>query len=126
MHDRDVARARAARELASGSTKAAAARAAEVDPGTITKWLKDSAFRDLILKAQQPADTPDQMAVQGLADLVPQALRLLKDAMEGAQITPAQQNVALSIIDKAKKWEPAKSTQGPSTLAAAIQEIDGT
>lgn len=124
MHDRDVARARAARELAAGSTKAAAARAAEVDPGTITKWLKDRSFQDMILKAQEPADTPRDQAVQGLADLVPQALRTLKDALEGADISPAQQTVALNIIDKARKWEPAKSTEGPSTLAAAIQEID--
>lgn len=127
MPDRTVAQSRAARSLAAGSTKAAAARAAEVDPGTITKWLKTADFRDMILKAQEPADDtdPQAQAVQGLADLVPQALRTLKDALDGAAISTPQQTVALNIIKAAKQLEPAGGKDaGPSTLAAAIAELD--
>lgn len=81
----------------------------------------------MLLRASDPADNPKDMAVQGLADLVPLALRTLKDALEGADISPSQQTVALNIIDKAKKWEPkALSEEGPSSLWSAIQEIDGT
>ena len=65
------------------------------------------------------------MAIQGLADLVPQALKVLKDGLDGVPVSTQQQAVALSIIDKAKKWEPkALSEEGPSTLFAAIQEIE--
>ena len=117
-------RVRAARALAAGSTKAAAAREAGVDPGTITKWLKDPAFADLMLRADEPAETLQEQAVQGLADLVPQALRTLKDALEGADISTQQQTVALNIIKAAKQLEPVATTEGPSTLAAAIAEID--
>ena len=65
------------------------------------------------------------MAIAGLADLVPLALKVLKDGLEGVPVSTQQQAVALGIIDKAKKWEPkALSEDGPSTLLAAIQEID--
>ncbi len=117
---------RAARALAAGSTKAAAAREAAVDPGTITKWLKQPDFQDMILRADEPAASPADQAVQGLADLVPQALRTLKDAMEGADISTQQQTVALNIIKAAKQLEPVAANEGPSTLAAAIAEIEAS
>lgn len=117
---------KAARSLAAGSTKVAAARAAEVDPATITKWLKTPGFQDMLLKANEPPVTAQEQAIQGLADLVPQALRTLKDALEGADISTAQQTVALNIIKAAKQLEPVAASEGPSTLAAAIQELDAT
>jgi hypothetical protein len=127
MSARDVARVRAARSLAAGSTKAAAARAAEVDPGTITKWARDPTFQDLVLRAKEPVDDdPKAQATQGLADLVPQALKVLQDALNGADISPQQQTVALNVIKAAKQLEPAATSEGPSTLAAAIAEIDGS
>lgn len=128
MSARDVARVRAARSLAAGSTKAAAARAAEVDPGTITKWVRDPTFQDMVLRAKEPADddNPKAQATQGLADLVPQALKVLQDALNGADISPQQQTVALNVIKAAKQLEPAATSEGPSTLAAAIAEIDGS
>lgn len=78
----------------------------------------------MVLKAGEPAETPQQQAIQGLADLVPQALRTLKDALDGADISPAQQTVALNVIKAAKQLEPVAASEGPSTLAAAIQELD--
>lgn len=126
MSEATVKRARAARALAAGSTKAAAAREAEVDPGTITKWLKQPDFQDAILRAKDPADPndPHAQAVEGLVDLVPKALRTLNDALDGADISPQQQTVALNIIKAAKQLEPAAANEGPSTLAAAIAEIE--
>lgn len=118
----------AARAMAAGSTKAAAARAAGVDPGTITKWLKSPEFQDLLLKAKDPVpdDDPKAQATQGLADLVPRALKVLEDALNGADISPQQQTVALNVIKAAKQLEPVAANEGPSTLAAAIAEIDGS
>jgi hypothetical protein len=123
----EVKRLRAARSLAGGSTKAAAAREAEVDPGTITKWLKDPSFRDLILQAQQPADDDiAAKAVQGLSDMVPKALRVIDEALDGNG-TPQQLKAALDVVKAAKQLEPVGSADaGPSTLAAAIAEIDGS
>jgi len=126
MSANEIGRLRAARSLADGSTKAAAARAAEVDPGTITKWLKDPAFKDLILKAQEPEDDDVAgKAVQGLADMVPKALRVIDEALDGNG-TPAQLKAALDVIKAARQLEPVATTEGPSTLAAAIAEIDGS
>lgn len=126
MPDNSVKRAIAARALAAGSTKSAAAREGGVDPGTITKWLKQPDFQDMILRAKDPADphSPQAQAIEGLADLVPQALRVLRDALDGAKISPQQQTVALNIIKAAKQLEPTATTEGPSTLAAAIAEIE--
>jgi hypothetical protein len=128
MIPNETKRLRAARSLADGSTKAAAARAAEVDPGTITKWLKDSTFRDLILTVQAPAplDDPGAVAVQGLSDMVPKALRVIDEALDGNG-TPQQLKAALDVVKAAKQLEPiGTSDAGPSTLAAAIAEIDGS
>jgi len=127
MSANEIGRLRAARSLADGSTKAAAARAAEVDPGTITKWLKDPSFRDLILKAQTPADDDvGAQAVQGLSDMVPKALRVIDESLDGNG-TPQQLKAALDVIKAARQLEPVGSADaGPSTLAAAIAEIDGS
>lgn len=124
MPDASVKKAKAARALANGSTKAAAAREAEVDPAQITRWSKMADFQDMVLKAGKPADTPQAQATQGLTDLVPQALRVLEDALAGADISPQQQTVALNVIKAAKQLEPVSANEGPSTLAAAIQEIE--
>jgi hypothetical protein len=126
MSANEIGRLRAARSLAGGSTKAAAARAAEVDPGTITKWLKDGAFRDLILKAQEPDDDVGAQAVQGLSDMVPKALRVIDESLDGNG-TPQQLKAALDVIKAARQLEPVGAADaGPSTLAAAIAEIDGS
>lgn len=123
----DVARLRAARALASGTTKAQAARDAGVDRATITRWAKEPAFQDLILQAQTPkdGDTPQQQATKGLHDLVPIAMRVLEDALNGADISPQQQTVALNVIKAAKQLEPiADADAGPSTLTTLIEELD--
>jgi hypothetical protein len=124
----EVKRLRAARSLAAGSTKAAAARAAEVDPGTITKWLQDVRFADMILVAKNPPADDDiaTQAVQGLSDMVPKALKVIDEALDGNG-TPQQLKAALDVVKAAKQLEPVGSGEtGPSTLAAAIAEIDGS
>ena len=121
----DVAKLRAARALARGSTKAAAAREAGVDRATVGRWAKEPSFQDLILKAGEPTEDPKEQAVQGLQDLVPQALKVLEDALAGANISPQQQTVALNVIKAAKQFEPVlDEDQGPSTLTSIIQELD--
>lgn len=123
----DLARLRAARALANGSTKAAAAREAGVDRATLTRWAKEPSFQDMVLKAQSGDASPEEKASKGLADLVPMAMKVLEDALTGAhQITPAQARVALDVVKAAKTFEPAASAEdtGPSTLTALIQELD--
>lgn len=124
MPESNVKKALAARAIAAGSTKAEAAREAEVDPAQLTRWSKQHAFLELVREARGAEGTPQQQAVQGLKDLVPRALRVLEDALAGADISPQQQTVALNIIKAAKQYEPVAATEGPSTLAAAIAEIE--
>lgn len=81
----------------------------------------------MILKAKEPADDDDvaAKAVEGLSDMVPKALRVIDMALDGNG-TPQQLKAALDVIKAAKQLEPVASTEGPSTLAAAIAEIDGS
>lgn len=124
----DVARLRAARALAEGASQASAARSAQVNRATIGRWLKEPAFQDLVMQAKTPddGDTPQQQAAKGLQDLVPIAMRVLEDALNGADISPQQQTVALNVIKAAKQFEPVGGEdEGPSTLTALIAELDG-
>lgn len=123
----DVARLRAARALARGESKAAAAREAGVDRATIGRWAKTPEFADLVLQAQpvEEGDTPNQQATKGLHDLVPIAMKVLEDALNGADISPQQQTVALNVIKAAKQFEPPTEEEtGPSTLTALIARLD--
>jgi len=80
----------------------------------------------MVLKAGNEDDTPQQQAAKGLQDLVPIAMRVLEDALNGASISPQQQTVALNVIKAAKQLEPAPAEEvGPSTLASLIEELDG-
>lgn len=128
MSAAEVKKAVAARAIASGSTKAAAAREAGVDPAQITRWTKQPAFQEMVRIAAEPVDDapdPQQQATTGLRDLVPQALRVLEDALAGADISPQQQTVALNVIKAAKQLEPVGQAEaGPSTLQAAIEAIE--
>lgn len=121
----DVGRLRAARALAHGETQAAAARQAGVDRATVTRWKDDPAFQDLVLKAGEETDDPKEQAEKGLKDLVPIAMRVLEDALNGANISPQQQTVALNVIKAAKQLEPSRDEDaGPSTLTTLLQELD--
>lgn len=123
----DVARLRAARALAGGASQAAAAREAGINRATIGRWMKDVAFTDMILQANTPeaGDTVQQQAAKGLQDLVPIAMRVLEDALNGADISPQQQTVALNVIKAAKQFEPAVDEEaGPSSLTTLIEELD--
>lgn len=125
----DVARLRAARSLANGTTQAEAARQAGVDRATITRWKREPAFQDLILKASEPEpepDTPDEAAKKGLTARVEQALRVIDDALAGKDVSPQMARVALDVIKAAKTFEPQSSgaEEGPSTLTTLIASLD--
>lgn len=122
----EVARLRAARALARGETQAAAAREAGVDRATVTRWKKEAAFQDLVLKAGEPSEDPKEEAEKGLKDLVPIAMKVLEDALEGkTNVSPQQQTVALNVIKAAKQLEPAGAgAEGPSTLTTLLEAVD--
>jgi hypothetical protein len=118
---------RAARALARGESKAAAAREAGVDRATIGRWVKTPEFSDMVLQAQpvEEGDDPKVQANKGLHDLVPIAMKVLEDALNGADISPQQQTVALNVIKAAKQFEPPSEEEtGPSTLTSLIARLD--
>ena len=81
----------------------------------------------MVLQARpiEDDDTPQEQATKGLHDLVPIAMKVLEDALNGADISPQQQTVALNVIKAAKQFEPPSEEEtGPSTLTALIARLD--
>ncbi len=126
---RDLKKLKAARSLARGSTQAAAAREAGVDRATIGRWLKDQEFKEMVVTATDAEDSvedPTVEAERGLSRLVPQAERVLEEALAGADVSTQMARVALDIIKAARALEPKAGSgeDGTPTLASLISELD--
>lgn len=121
---------RAARALARGATKAAAAREAGVDRATIGRWAKTPEFNDLILTAQLPEEDEEQAAKQtastGLTARVEVALKVIDRGLAGDEgVTVPMAKLALDVIKAAKQFEPPSEEEtGPSTLTSLIARLD--
>jgi len=111
--------------LKQGGTQAAAARAANVSRSTILRWLKDNDFRSALSGSLDQDDGElAERAISGLADLVPKALDMLEEALDGENYTAAQQRVALDIIKSAASISRHAEDTGKSELAKALEELD--
>ncbi len=112
----DVKRQKAAELLRQGVSQAEVSRQVGVDKSTIGRWLKDPSFVALV-------QTPDYQAeaATGLADLVPQALKLLEDALAGANVPANKAQVALNIVKAAAT--AGKSEASGGELARRIAEM---
>jgi hypothetical protein len=119
---------RAARALAHGSSKAAAARTAKVNRATIQRWMDDPEFQDLVLEERELLAEPapvEEQAIKGLSDLVADALVLLKEAMTGKEVTAARARIALDVIVKAASLE-GKSAEDEVTASwgSIVEALD--
>lgn len=65
-----------------------------------------------------------ERATTGLRDLVPKALDLLEEALDGEGYTAAQQRVALDIIKAAANIARQADDSTESGLAKALDELD--
>jgi len=117
----------AALVLASGGNQASAARAANVSRPTLTRWVREKGFKGLVESLREPReDDADlgEVAVKGLGDLVPKALILLSEALDGESYTAQQQRVALDLIKAAANLAKKTDEGTESDLAKAIAELD--
>lgn len=118
---------RAADVIAAGGTRSEAARQAEVDRSTVTRWVRDDDFQRLILEAQDDA-SPGGVAEQAtlaLSDLVTKAVGVIDKTLEGDKSMVASARVALDVIKTAAQLAP-KGASGTDTppLADLIDELD--
>lgn len=120
------ARRRAAAALAAGRSQAQAAREAGVHRATVKRWMEDPEFMALV-EEKAPAEQEVVQATKGLADLVPQALQVIEDALAGNQITPAAARVALDVIKTAAALQPKEfgdTSDAMPEWSTLIQELD--
>jgi DNA-binding phage protein len=108
---------RKAREvlLATGN-HAEAAREAGVNRTTIYRWLKDPNFL-----AAQDSPAPEG---PGLATLIPKALKLLDEALEGKKVTQAQIRAALEVVKTSKALTTPTEQEKAQSLTELIAHID--
>jgi hypothetical protein len=84
-----------------------------VHRATIQRWLKEPDFLVPGLEAQ-----PDS----GFGTLVPKAMRVLDDALEGKKITNAQIRAALEVVKASNALKTMD--QGGASLADLIAQLD--
>lgn len=123
----DPRRIRAARALAGGSSKAAAAREAGINRSTIQRWLDDPEFLDLLVEHKELLEAPaplEAQATKGLSDLVPKALALLEEALSGGDVPAAKARVALDVVAKAATLHTTEVLEGETSLASLLEKLD--
>ncbi len=124
----DLKRQKAARAIAAGASQAAAARESGTHRATIKRWLDDPEFSELVAQyREEPKDpeAPEATAAKGLADLVTDALVLLKEAMTGSEVSAARARVALEIVVKAAAMSGTEGGgEAAATWASMIEELD--
>lgn len=91
------------------------------------RWLKEP---DFLALASEPQDTPkpeeERAEVEeALRDrLVPKALRILDDALEGEKVTQHQIRAALEVVKASNALRQAAVTAKQETLAELISRLD--
>lgn len=111
----------AAESLATGATKAQAARNAGVNRATVTKWSQSAEFLSLV-EAVKPGLAGE--AVTGLHQLIPQSLQLLQGALEGSDVSVTRARIALDIIKAAAGIAQDKADAGPTDLERRLAQLD--
>lgn len=91
------------------------ARDVGVHRATVMRWLQDPEFL---------SETTGKTS--GLADLVPKAMRVLDDALDGKKITPAQIRAALEVVKASNALKGIESQDSPlAQLIASLDETEG-
>ena len=107
-------KAQAARVFRATNNISETARQVSVNRTTIQRWLKDPEFLKL--------EAPEEETPTGLGQLVPKAMKVLDDALDGKRITQAQIRAALEVV-KASNAFAAFEERGES-LAEIISKLD--
>jgi hypothetical protein len=117
----DPRRQEAAREYVATGNASHAARKAGVDRSTVMRWLKDADFQRLVEEVGNPEPSPE--ALRSLSDLVPKAVEVVEQGLQGdASVSAAR--IALDVIKVAAQMQPKGSTDGTPPLADLIAQLD--
>lgn len=94
------------------------ARKAGVHRVTVTRWLKEPGFLDVLQEETQPGTV-------GIDDLVDKSLRLLNNALDGDKVTSAQIRAALEVVKSSNALKkPLTSENQGESLADLISKLD--
>ncbi len=115
----DVKRQQVADLIREGVSQAEAARRVGLDKSTVHRWVKAG----LPAQVAQPAQDLQSEATTGLADLVPQALKLLEEALSGGSVPAVKARVALDIVKAAASVGIVGGREGD--LAKRVAEASG-
>ena len=115
----DARKHEAAKLLAARKSQSETARALGVNRSTIGRWQLEQEFVELV---QRYRSDESEIADQGLAMLVPQALKLIEEALAGKDVSAARARVALDVIKAAASI--TKEEAGTSTLETRLAELD--
>lgn len=115
----DVRKHKAAKLLAARRSQAQTATELGVNRSTVGRWQMDPEFQGLI---EQYTTDESEQAATGLSMLVPQALKLIEEALNGKEVTAARARVALDVVKAAASV--TKEEAGASTLEARLAELD--
>jgi len=117
----DPRRQTAAAEYAATGNASHASRKAGIDRSTMVRWLKDADFQRLLAEVGSPEPSPE--ALKSLADLVPKAVEVVEQGLQGeASVSAAR--IALDVIKVAAQMQPKGSTDGTPPLADLIAQLD--
>lgn len=117
----DLRREAAASMLAQGAKPADVARQIGVHRSQITRWQKDPEFQALV---QAGAGEASEEAVTGLSMLVPEALKLLEQALRGeGKVTAQRARVALDVVKAAASIDKG-GDQASSDFGDKLRELD--
>lgn len=117
----------AASIIATGGSGSEAARQAGVNRSTITRWLADPSFQQIVLEYQEgdAADDVGSQASKSLADLVQQAVGVIEAALSGDNTKISAGRLALDVVTKAAALAPkGQSGNEAPPLSDLISELD--
>lgn len=117
----------AASIIATGGTASEAARQAQVDRSTLTRWVRDEEFQRLVTEykdSAQEVNVSDE-ANQSLSDLLPKAVSVIERALSGDKTLVSSARVALDVMKTAAQLAPkGQSGNEAPPLADLISELD--
>jgi transposase-like protein len=105
----------AARIYAKTNNVSETARQVGVHRSTIIRWMKDPGFLE---GNRETPRSPTQ-----LEKLVPKAMQLLSDALDGEKVTVSQIRAAMEVV-RATNALKAEQTKVGSTLESRLAELD--
>ena len=109
----DEKKRQAARVYRETQNASETARRVGVNRVTVQRWLKEPGFLEA-----------DAEPIQGFPGLIPKALQVLDDALDGKKISPAQIRAALEVVKASNALKETVKTENVATLADLISELD--